>query len=83
MGLTEVVPGYLPAEHIETPMERLGRLNKHRNLALESRPVPIKLTPLLGPGIKPCKSGVKVAFSEVETFINSPSYDYDSEEEAS
>ena len=24
--------GYLPAEHIETPLERLARLNKHRNL---------------------------------------------------
>lgn len=23
--------GYLPAEHIETPDERLARLNKHRN----------------------------------------------------
>lgn len=26
------VPGYLPAEHIETPTERLARLNKHRNI---------------------------------------------------
>lgn len=25
-------PGYLPAEHIETPTERLARLNKHRNI---------------------------------------------------
>ena len=24
--------GYLPAEHIETPTERLARLNKHRNI---------------------------------------------------
>jgi hypothetical protein len=24
--------GYLPAEYIETPIERLGRLNKHRNI---------------------------------------------------
>lgn len=27
-------PGYLPAEHIETPTERLARLNKHRNIDL-------------------------------------------------
>jgi hypothetical protein len=27
-----VTPGYLPAEHIETPTERLARLNKHRNI---------------------------------------------------
>ncbi|KAL8656747.1 MAG: hypothetical protein Q9226_002561 [Calogaya cf. arnoldii] len=26
--------GYLPAEHIETPTERLARLNKHRNVDL-------------------------------------------------
>ena len=26
------VVGYLPAEHIETPTERLARLNKHRNI---------------------------------------------------
>ncbi|KAI5303885.1 hypothetical protein KEM55_000326, partial [Ascosphaera atra] len=28
--------GYLPAEHIETPTERLARLNKHRNVDLSS-----------------------------------------------
>lgn len=28
--------GYLPAEHIETPSERLARLNKHRNMDLAS-----------------------------------------------
>ena len=28
--------GYLPAEHIETPLERLARLNKHRNLDVRS-----------------------------------------------
>lgn len=27
-----VTLGYLPAEHIETPTERLARLNKHRNI---------------------------------------------------
>jgi hypothetical protein len=26
------ISGYLPAEHIETPTERLARLNKHRNI---------------------------------------------------
>lgn len=30
------VPGYLPAEHIETPTERLARLNKHRNIDVRS-----------------------------------------------
>lgn len=27
-----IFTGYLPAEHIETPTERLARLNKHRNI---------------------------------------------------
>jgi hypothetical protein len=30
--LTGRLLGYLPAEHIETPTERLARLNKHRNI---------------------------------------------------
>jgi len=31
-----VTVGYLPAEHIETPTERLARLNKHRNIDVSS-----------------------------------------------
>ena len=30
--LSNWISGYLPAEHIETPTERLARLNKHRNV---------------------------------------------------
>lgn len=30
--------GYLPAEHIETPTERLARLNKHRNIDVGVEP---------------------------------------------
>lgn len=30
--MTDSIVGYLPAEHIETPTERLARLNKHRNI---------------------------------------------------
>ncbi|TRX90347.1 hypothetical protein FHL15_008712 [Xylaria flabelliformis] len=33
--------GYLPAEHIETPTERLARLNKHRNIDAEKARNPI------------------------------------------
>ena len=29
---SDLAIGYLPAEHIETPTERLARLNKHRNI---------------------------------------------------
>jgi len=32
LGSFLTIPGYLPAEHIETPTERLARLNKHRNV---------------------------------------------------
>ncbi|CAG8454945.1 6444_t:CDS:10 [Scutellospora calospora] len=38
--LVKVLPsdeiGYIPAENIETPYERLARLNKHRNISLTS-----------------------------------------------
>lgn len=32
MACLLLTSGYLPAEHIETPTERLARLNKHRNI---------------------------------------------------
>lgn len=32
ISYADEVAGYLPAEHIETPTERLARLNKHRNI---------------------------------------------------
>ena len=34
--LLKILAGYLPAEHIETPTERLARLNKHRNIDLSA-----------------------------------------------
>ncbi|OLL22327.1 Tip elongation aberrant protein Tea4 [Neolecta irregularis DAH-3] len=37
--------GYLPAEHIETPSERLARLNKHRNIDLASSMLEDHLVP--------------------------------------
>ncbi|TWU72359.1 hypothetical protein ED733_003013 [Metarhizium rileyi] len=33
--------GYLPAEHIETPTERLARLNKHRNIDVRTNPISV------------------------------------------
>ena len=33
--------GYLPAEHIETPLERLARLNKHRNIDVSLQPMDV------------------------------------------
>lgn len=40
--LTDCV-GYLPAEHIETPTERLARLNKHRNIDVSLLSTPLTL----------------------------------------
>jgi len=31
--------GYIPADHIETPFERLARLNMHRNRGVDVRPL--------------------------------------------
>ncbi|EWC48178.1 hypothetical protein DRE_02282 [Drechslerella stenobrocha 248] len=45
--------GYLPAEHIETPSERLARLNRHRNADLS--------TPMLGDNPEKSKNILKKA----------------------
>ena len=39
--------GYIPAENIETPYERLARLNKHRNVDVRFTPFHNPLPPLL------------------------------------
>ena len=44
-GLFTYFPtGYLPAEHIETPTERLARLNKHRNIDVSVHMLPSAIT---------------------------------------
>lgn len=40
--------GYLPAEHIEMPIERLARLNKHRNVEVSGTEFVILKTVLAG-----------------------------------
>lgn len=42
--------GYLPAEHIETPTERLARLNKHRNIDVRLNRTPPRKHLALMPG---------------------------------
>jgi hypothetical protein len=42
--VTDRKPGYLPAEHIETPTERLARLNKHRNVDVCTALLPVRTT---------------------------------------
>ncbi|TLS22713.1 uncharacterized protein PpBr36_06028 [Pyricularia pennisetigena] len=80
--LTAYSPGYLPAEHIETPTERLARLNKHRNIDLSAT--------MLGDQMEktknPIKSAMKrrktktVAFA-APTFHDYSDIDYSTEEE--
>ncbi|KAF2663406.1 hypothetical protein BT63DRAFT_117795 [Microthyrium microscopicum] len=74
--------GYLPAEHIETPTERLARLNKHRNIdatkmhfedSLEKPRNPLKRAMRR-------RNQKQVAFAE-PTYRDAPVYDYTSDEE--
>lgn len=77
--------GFLPAEHIETPSERLARLNKYRNGELsydcsddESRPQNLN---------RPSKKSKKrahpaptVSFTDVSTFVSASEYEYSDDE---
>ncbi|KAK2734938.1 hypothetical protein FQN55_002335 [Onygenales sp. PD_40] len=62
--------GYLPAEHIETPTERLARLNKHRNIDLSAT--------MLGDNPEKSKNPLKKAMrrrnAKTVTFTSSPIY---------
>ncbi|RKF65823.1 putative sh3 domain protein [Erysiphe neolycopersici] len=74
--------GYLPAEHIETPTERLARLNKHRNIDLTSsmlgdQPDRYK-TPLIKAFRK--RSTKTVAFTD-PTYFEASENDYTTEED--
>ncbi|PHH60853.1 hypothetical protein CDD81_1100 [Ophiocordyceps australis] len=72
--------GYLPAEHIETPTERLARLNKHRNIDLSAT--------MLGDQAQKPKNSFKairrrrktVAFAE-PTYVDYPEMDYSSDDD--
>ncbi|KAI5205812.1 hypothetical protein E4T39_02877 [Aureobasidium subglaciale] len=74
--------GYLPAEHIETPTERLARLNKHRNVDLSAA--------MLGDSAENSKNPLKKAMKRrkaktvqftAPTFVEASDYDYSSDEE--
>ncbi|KAI6245317.1 Tip elongation aberrant protein Tea4 [Erysiphe necator] len=74
--------GYLPAEHIETPTERLARLNKHRNIDLTStmlgdQPDRYK-TPLIKAFRK--RSTKTVAFAD-PTYVEASDIDYTTDED--
>ncbi|KAK5254611.1 protein phosphatase regulator [Exophiala xenobiotica] len=74
--------GYLPAEHIETPTERLARLNKHRNVDLSAS--------MLGDNTEKSKNPLKKAMRRrnaktvqfsAPTYYEPSEYDYSDEEE--
>ncbi|KAF8425090.1 hypothetical protein EV426DRAFT_58652 [Tirmania nivea] len=69
--------GYLPAEHIETPSERLARLNKHRNVDLSAamlHDAPVKSQNPIRNALR--RRGAKsVAFAPVQYFEYTPPSD--------
>ncbi|MCJ1310096.1 hypothetical protein MMC25_003757 [Agyrium rufum] len=74
--------GYLPAEHIETPTERLARLNKHRNIDLSQT--------MLGDSPEKSRNPVKKAMKRRKaktvqfappTYHEAAEIDYSSDEE--
>ncbi|OTB08459.1 hypothetical protein M426DRAFT_52248, partial [Hypoxylon sp. CI-4A] len=73
--------GYLPAEHIETPTERLARLNKHRNIDLSAT--------MLGDTAEKTKNTIKTAIRRrkknvafaAPTYVDYSDIDYSTEEE--
>lgn len=78
--------GYLPAEHIETPLERLARLNKHRNLDLASTMLGDEEDKRTGNSLNPLKKAMKRRNTKTVQFT-APSYvepsdvEYSSDEE--
>lgn len=77
--------GYLPAEHIETPTERLARLNKHRNVDLSAAMLGDNAERKKNPLKKAMKRrGAKnVTFGEpsANTYVEASDYDYSSDED--
>ncbi|GAB7357862.1 hypothetical protein MBLNU230_g0033t1 [Neophaeotheca triangularis] len=74
--------GYLPAEHIETPTERLARLNKHRNIDLSAT--------MLGDNPEKSKNPLRKAMRRrnaktvqfaAPTYVEASDYDYSDDEE--
>lgn len=74
--------GYLPAEHIETPTERLARLNKHRNIDLSAT--------MLGDTAVKSKNPLKQAMRRrnaknvtfgAPSYVEASDYDYSSDED--
>lgn len=75
--------GYLPAEHIETPTERLARLNKHRNIDLASNMLSDNAHERTKNPLKKAmrrRNAKTVAFA-APTYVEASDYDYSTDEE--
>ncbi|RDW94699.1 hypothetical protein BP5796_00462 [Coleophoma crateriformis] len=74
--------GYLPAEHIETPTERLARLNKHRNIDLTSTMLGDQAEKSKNPLKKAIRRrGAKTVAFAAPTYFEASDNEYSSEEE--
>ncbi|KAF2972419.1 hypothetical protein GQX73_g1208 [Xylaria multiplex] len=73
--------GYLPAEHIETPTERLARLNKRRNIDLSATMLGDQAEKTRNPIMTAMKrrKAKNVSFAP-PTVVNYPDIDYSDEE---
>jgi hypothetical protein len=75
--------GYLPAEHIETPTERLARLNKHRNIDLASNMLSDTAHEKTKNPLKKAmrRRNTKTVTFTAPTYVEASDYDYSTDEE--
>ncbi|KAK0326076.1 protein phosphatase regulator [Friedmanniomyces endolithicus] len=74
--------GYLPAEHIETPTERLARLNKHRNIDLSATMLSDNSEKSRNPLNKVLRRrNAKTVQFAAPTYVEASDYDYSSDED--
>ncbi|KAI0486941.1 hypothetical protein F4859DRAFT_321213 [Xylaria cf. heliscus] len=73
--------GYLPAEHIETPTERLARLNKHRNIDLSATMLGDQAEKARNPIVTAMKRRkAKTVTFTAPTYVDYSDFDYSDEE---
>ncbi|CAM1510013.1 Fc.00g003480.m01.CDS01 [Cosmosporella sp. VM-42] len=73
--------GYLPAEHIETPTERLARLNKHRNVDLSATMLGDQAVKEKASFTTAIRRRRKTVTFAPPTFVDYSDFDYSTDEE--
>ncbi|RYO79797.1 hypothetical protein DL766_006581 [Monosporascus sp. MC13-8B] len=73
--------GYLPAEHIETPTERLARLNKHRNIDLAATMLGDQAEKTKNPLKSAIRRRKKTVTFTAPTYVDYSDFDYSTDEE--